>query len=156
MESDRAGQSTGRSPLAGAGAISAADTPVRPAVQHNRSHTPDRTKSDLAAPDRARPAAPPPEIPFSDALSRRLASATCEPNIRAVAITLCRQWGDDPDEMISVCDRAGRATGSFVAKWSLFRGEAMAAITAFFVAEDETGEPLEIPAFLSAAARRAG
>ena len=156
MESDRAGQDTGKSPLAGAGAMSAAETPVQPAVQHHLSHTPNRAKSNLAAPDRARSAGSPSDISLPDALSRRLAAATCEPNIRAVARTLCREWGDDPDEMVPVCDRAGRAAGSLVAKWSLFRDEAMAAITAFVVAEDETGEPLDIPSFLSATARRAG
>ena len=156
MESDRAGQDTGKSPLAGAGAMSAAETPVQPAVQHHRSHAPNRVKSNLPAPDRARTAGSPSDIPLPDALSRRLAAATCEPNIRAVARTLCREWGDDPDEMVPVCDRAGRATGSYVANWSLFRDEAVAAITAFVVAEDETSEPLEIPAFLSASARQDG
>jgi len=99
----------------------------------------------------------PNESMLTDGVRRRLALATREPNVRAVSRALCRGWGDDPDEMVPICDRAGKHTGESAEKWTLFRREAVAAITAFVIAEGESGEPVDIPAFLSAFRRdRAG
>jgi len=133
MERDRAGHDNTRSAPSAAG-------PAADASVHERS------QSAMSASDPL----------LSEAINRRIAGATREPYVRAVARALCREWGDDPDEAVPVCDRSGRATGRSAAKWTLFRSEAVAAITALTLADSDAGEPLEIPAFLSAATRRTG
>lgn len=104
----------------------------------------------------AAPASPLADVLLSETLKRRLNRATSERNVRAVSIALCRGWGEDPDERVPVCDRAGRPTGKTVERWTSFRGEAVAAITAFVIAEDEAVDPIDIAAFASAFMRRAG
>jgi hypothetical protein len=116
----------------------------------------ERTGGPVARGNTAPPERPNDSI-LTDVVRRRLALATREPNVRAVSRALCRGWGDDPDELIPICDRAGKDTGKSAEKWTLFRREAVAAITAFVIAEGESGEPVDIPSFLSAFRRdRAG
>jgi len=84
----------------------------------------------------------------------RHASATREPLVHAVASALCREWGEDPDETVPVCDEDGQDTGLKAAMWTLFRSEALAAITAFIDAEadaceTDACETGEVPAFLA-------
>jgi hypothetical protein len=152
MVGNRAGLGAGRSLPANAGAsgdASATDTSDEISGR-------DRIQSGVVQPDCALSACAPIDPSRSDALNDRFASATRESNVRAVARALCREWGDDPDEKIPVCDRSGRPTGRSTPKWTMFRSEAVAAITALVLAEGETDELLEIPAFLSAAARQTG
>lgn len=93
---------------------------------------------------------------MSETLKRQLVRATSERNIRAVSFALCRGWGEDPNEEVPVCDRAGRPTGETVARWTSFRGEAVAAITAFVIAEDDADSPVDIAEFVSDFMRRTG
>ncbi len=73
-------------------------------------------------------------------LSRRLARATAEPFVRAVARSLCREWGEDPDKMVLAHDPADPKPAAPVPQWMLFRDDAVTAITVFVVAEFEAEE----------------
>jgi hypothetical protein len=146
MVGNRAGHGAGRSLPATAGKAgdaSAADTPDDMTGQ-------DCIEPGLVQPDYAQSAGALGNPSLSDGLNDRFVSVMRESNVRAVARALCREWGDDPEEKIPVCDGSGRPTGRSTPKWTMFRSEAIAAIAALVAAEADTADPMDIPEFLSA------